>query len=1346
MGAECGSGPAAVCRGSASPAVGDTSSRHPWHRWALAVGLAALPLTAVAAEDPKARLPERDIDTLLAAGNMDPIGLWSDGTTLWVVDSLDNRVYAYGLADGVREATRDIDEAARTYPGGLWSDGETLWVLDYYGGAVAHVLATGARDSDRDLPDLGGSGALGAWSDGDTVWVVRLRHGTAEAHSAATGARLAARDIALDAENVAPTGLWSDGTVLWVSDEVARRLFAYVLASGARLPRADFDTLRAANNHAPYGLWSDGATLWVADYSADKVFAYRYAPTQFSASLVSLTATGAAFAFDPEVLEHAATVGAAYETVTVAAVAEVGATALVDTDADALMPGHQVDLGSGSAVVTVQVTGMDGKTTRRYRLSLTRTLSSETRLGTLGVDGVAVPLEDDGTAYAVSVGNATATVTVAASAFHGAATAAVGGTDADAEAAGHQVDLSAGANTVTVLVTAEDGATRTVTLTVTRLPADGDTRLSSLRVGALELGFHADVTAYAVAVPYATGSVTVAAQAADGTSTAAVAGQDDDADRSGHQAALTVGANTVTVTVTATDGTTRTYTVTVTRTPASTDARLARLALSGVELGFEPGTTTYAVEVAYPVASVTLSAAAADPRASVAVTPATDHDAAAAGQQVALAVGANTITATVTAEDGTTRTYTVTATRAAASDDAGLASLAVSGADLAFDPAVTSYTAAVSYYAEQVTVVAVPAHPAATVAVTPEDASPAAGHQVALAVGTNAISVTVTAEDGSTGTYGVSVRRKAASETAELPESLSQDVLVEFIEARGIDSVAAVVEALPPLHRRHFLAVHGSHSPVAEFISTSHPRIVSWGADAQFVMTWTTSDDDHPFRDGLEFLEAKPDEGRWVAGVIDFSGDSPALRHPSACAGCHGDNTKPLWGSNRWQGTESEHSDSRATATERTLYATMADATHPRLVPLERWPYRTAETRLVPLQYAQVPANEEFSAMLSSRHAEVLFARLKARGDYREVAESMACGSYRSRVLELFEQSEFAPNRLSATGAQFQGTSTLSRIEAGDYYDGSYLSDRITLLTFHDLWRSDGSVRGVYRWTRNDFGTPPDASRFGLGTATMEAELVAAYREFFGLRGQAQIDERRARIGKVSSPAYAQTFTQYHLVEFHRQVCAAARSRASPLFDPAAAVAGLTLVNADLDADAGALADGATVRMPAGESLSIRADVADGAGIASVGFALAGPLSVERMATGGQPFALFGASYGDYGGRVLPPGAYRVTATPYARAYGGGERGQPLTVAFTVADPADRSTTRDVETLASAGNAAPRGVWSDGDTLWVVDAHRREGCTRTGARRRDAGPARTWRWRTATPHRAASGRTARSGG
>ncbi|WP_419944358.1 cadherin-like beta sandwich domain-containing protein [Candidatus Poriferisodalis sp.] len=69
--------------------------------------------------------------------------------------------------------------------------------------------------------------------------------------------------------------------------------------------------------------------------------------------------------------------------------------------------------------------------------------------------------------------------------------------------------------------------------------------------------------------------------------------------------------------------------------------------------------------MAATVSSATLTYAAFDEEADVVISPA-DADLGADGHQVALAEGANTITATVTAPDGTVTVYTVTVERAAA--------------------------------------------------------------------------------------------------------------------------------------------------------------------------------------------------------------------------------------------------------------------------------------------------------------------------------------------------------------------------------------------------------------------------------------------------------------------------------------------------------------------------------------------------------------------------------------------------------------------------------------------------------------------------------------------------------
>ena len=131
---------------------------------------------------------------------------------------------------------------------------------------------------------------------------------------------------------------------------------------------------------------------------------------------------------------------------------------------------------------------------------------------------------------------------------------------------------------------------------------------------------------------------------------------------------LSEGENAISVVVTAEDGeTSRTYSVTVTRAEAppelSSDAALSGLTLSGVTLEFDPATTTYAAEVGNDLAETTVTATVNDDGATYAVRldGAADDDGI-----VPLAVGGNVISVLVTAEDGeTTRTYTVTVTRAA---------------------------------------------------------------------------------------------------------------------------------------------------------------------------------------------------------------------------------------------------------------------------------------------------------------------------------------------------------------------------------------------------------------------------------------------------------------------------------------------------------------------------------------------------------------------------------------------------------------------------------------------------------------------------------------------------------
>ena len=227
---------------------------------------------------------------VLGRANAAPTGLWSDGTTLWVVDGGAAQVFAYNLATGAPVPAHAIElGAANAAPTGLWSDGTTLWVVD--GGAAqvfAYNLATGAPVPAHAI-ELGAANAAptGLWSDGTTLWVVDGGAAQVFAYNLATGAPVSDKNIMLPDSNASPRGLWSDGETLWMTDSADDRVYAYRLADGSRAKGKA--SLLAPANIFPRDLWSDGGTLWVVDaalWVADSAAGMLYAYSLETALLV----------------------------------------------------------------------------------------------------------------------------------------------------------------------------------------------------------------------------------------------------------------------------------------------------------------------------------------------------------------------------------------------------------------------------------------------------------------------------------------------------------------------------------------------------------------------------------------------------------------------------------------------------------------------------------------------------------------------------------------------------------------------------------------------------------------------------------------------------------------------------------------------------------------------------------------------------------------------------------------------------------------------------------------------------------------------------------------------------
>ena len=240
--------------------------------------------------------------------------------------------------------------------------------------------------------------------------------------------------------------------------------------------------------------------------------------------------------------------------------------------------------------------------------------------------------------------------------------------------------------------------TSAVSAFVTFVPIGGpsnDASLSSLvpSAGALDPAFNPATLAYDVAVDNATTSITLTPTAADANATITVAGQAVASGGASQAIALAVGTTAIPVVVTAEDGTTaQTYTVTVTRT-ASADATLSNLVPSAGSLdpAFNPATASYEVAVDNATDSITLTPTAADAGATIRVN-AQVVGSGSPSAAIPLTVGGNTITVQVTAEDSTSRIYTVNVTRAAPTITIDPATLANGVAGTAYGP--VSLTAA----------------------------------------------------------------------------------------------------------------------------------------------------------------------------------------------------------------------------------------------------------------------------------------------------------------------------------------------------------------------------------------------------------------------------------------------------------------------------------------------------------------------------------------------------------------------------------------------------------------------------------------------------------------------------
>jgi hypothetical protein len=290
-------------------------------------------------------------------------------------------------------------------------------------------------------------------------------------------------------------------------------------------------------------------------------------------------------------------------------------------------------------------------------------------------------------------------------------------------------------DTVDIEVTSEDSTSIDNLYRVVIIRSKGDAALKSLTVssGTLAPVFDPAIPEYVDTVANSVENITITGKPNDDDAT--VANITD--------SSLTTGNNIIDIVVTAQDTTIKQiYKVNVYR--ISADATLKNLTVSSGKLDFDPGITEYTVYTSSSVISVDVNATANHPLALVADTITGMH----------LNPGLNVVKITVTAENKTTKVYTVNIIRS--NNDATLKTLTVSSGALspAFSPAITDYTVYVENSVVSIDATGTPTDPNASVVNV-------AGKL--LEAGRNVAHVVVTAEDTTiTKTYTVTVIRTSS--------------------------------------------------------------------------------------------------------------------------------------------------------------------------------------------------------------------------------------------------------------------------------------------------------------------------------------------------------------------------------------------------------------------------------------------------------------------------------------------------------------------------------------------------------------------------------------------------------
>lgn len=448
--------------------------------------------------------------------------------------------------------------------------------------------------------------------------------------------------------------------------------------------------------------------------------------------LSSLSITGGSINFNTDTLTYSTTIDSSSATISATA-----------ADSNAVVTGTgNVSLNYGNNTFNITVRSEAG-TTRTYTINVNRpdNRSTNNNLSSLSVDIGNISFNKNTTSYNLTTKKSSVNISAAAADSKATITGDVG-----------NKSLSIGTNTFRINVVAENGSTKTYTITIVR-QSDGsnpttpttpsgnknsNNNLSSLIVTNTNIVFDKNTTVYNLTTEASSTYISAARE----TTTSMISG-----DIGKHD--LKIGKNQFIIRVTAENGNKKIYTINITRESGkSTNNYLKSINLSDGNIDFKKTTTTYNINVDNNIGKITIDANLDDSKSS--------FENGFGPRTINLSLGNNTVYIKVKSESGQVRTYTLYINRNdGRNSDSSLKNIKLSSGKISFDKDTLEYKVTVGYNVDKMKIEATPNSAKSKVTINGNED---------LSVGDNVFKIKVEAENGKVTIYSINVVRKEQGE------------------------------------------------------------------------------------------------------------------------------------------------------------------------------------------------------------------------------------------------------------------------------------------------------------------------------------------------------------------------------------------------------------------------------------------------------------------------------------------------------------------------------------------------------------------------------------------------------